>query len=100
MTVSGSLMFNVIIPLVPLCSAPTLNTEHFVKLLQGYIIISPDTPLTRRVTKNLLDVFKNMNYMVNLVKDFNNVAEKLQDTLYNSDLPTGLKVRLLYKFSD
>lgn len=77
---------------VPSCSSGILSYELVRPLVQGFVLVTPDTPLVRQLMAGLDEVFRHGNYLRDLLLDMQAVSDQLQDALNNSDLPLAVQV--------
>ncbi|KAI6229042.1 ATP-binding cassette sub-family A member 1 [Aphelenchoides fujianensis] len=68
------------------CSHNILNFKMARALIQGYILVTPDTPLVRSLIEPLNTPFKHVNLLRDMTVDLNNLAFDLQDEMAASNL--------------
>ncbi|KAI6203529.1 ATP-binding cassette sub-family A member 1 [Aphelenchoides besseyi] len=68
------------------CSHNILNFKMARSMIQGYILVSPDTPLVRSIIEPLNEPFRYLNLLRDMTVDLNNLAFDLQDEMAASNL--------------
>ena len=63
-------------------------------MLSGYILVSPDVPITRELVRRLNEPMKNLSFFHDAIADFHQISEPLQDAISESDLEKASEVLL------
>uniref|UniRef100_A0A7E4VBK1 ABC transporter domain-containing protein n=2 Tax=Panagrellus redivivus TaxID=6233 RepID=A0A7E4VBK1_PANRE len=58
----------------------------------GYILVTPDTPLSRELVHRLEEPLRKLSYFKDLIFDFTQIASPLQDAIAKSDLNRAAQV--------
>ncbi|CAD5209141.1 unnamed protein product [Bursaphelenchus xylophilus] len=75
----------------PHCNNLFLNIDMLKRIIQGYILVSPDIPLTRRIVGELDEILKQFNYWKDVINDLGTTADDLQNALHHSDITLAVK---------
>lgn len=78
--------------LVGHCSNNLLNFKMAKSLIQGYIVVSPDTPLVRSLIEPLNTPFRYANLLRDMATDLETVSMELQDAAAKSDMNVFVNV--------
>ncbi|KAE9551192.1 hypothetical protein FO519_005605 [Halicephalobus sp. NKZ332] len=82
----------------PACDALSLFSlgplNGITTMFSGYILVSPDVPITRELVKKLNEPMKNLSYFHDVIADFHQVSKSLQDAISVSDLEKASDVIL------
>uniref|UniRef100_A0A914P896 Uncharacterized protein n=1 Tax=Panagrolaimus davidi TaxID=227884 RepID=A0A914P896_9BILA len=68
------------------------NTAGIKTMFNGLILVSPDVPITRELVRRLNQPLLKLNYFRDLISDFVQASDGLQDEISKSDLQKAAKV--------
>jgi hypothetical protein len=74
------------------CSNSFLSLMYLKSIMQGYILVTPDTPLVRSIIDDLNNPLRYTNLLRDLLVDIDRVSMDMQDEIGRSRLPTFINV--------